>query len=133
MIRMKQSGTPVEITDWTDEGEVIVRTLTEHRNFHEITITELEFELPDTIEEQAKRFGVFRPDPVSVGNLQAFPVQDDERLRGEYGMTYRQWLIGKALATLDSTDTLEDTADNAIGLADAIIAKLDAEAPNADN
>lgn len=64
-------------------------------------------------------------------NPSAFPVQEDDRLVGEYGMTLRDYFAGQALAglismaTVDDIATLdtpsEDFAEAAYGQADAML------------
>jgi hypothetical protein len=59
----------------------------------------------------------------TVGGRSAFPCSAPPR----DGMTYRQWLIGQALAGLEGLGTPDKLAGIAIQIADAVLAKLDIE------
>lgn len=63
---------------------------------------------------------------MSIGKNLAFPRSGIRELDG---MTYRQWLIGQILGAVPATISLskEAIADSVVLLADAIIARLDAE------
>ena len=77
---------------------------------------------------------------MSVGDMEAFPqsmVQTQSGMEssanyGYGGMTYRQWLIGMALSAAFAGQDNDPWSAKAIGdhsieIADAIIARLDAE------
>jgi hypothetical protein len=57
--------------------------------------------------------------PPAFGDRPAFP-------RGIFpGMTYRQWLIGRALSCLSVQNNPEEIATYAMQIADAVIARLE--------
>lgn len=67
----------------------------------------------------------------NIGKEHAFPRQEDDRLYGELGMTYRKWLIGQAPPAPGGPSTGKYAVINAaawaIEWADIVIAMLDSE------
>jgi hypothetical protein len=70
---------------------------------------------------------------VSIGDRAAFPQPDDGFRDGtDYGMTYRQWLVGMALQGIIANPhshtemTLKQQASHAIEMADSVLLKLEA-------
>lgn len=67
---------------------------------------------------------------MSVGDNPAFSRAEGETTYAEDGMTYRQWLIGQALAGLNANPSMNDMtsewqAARAVQSADFIIERLD--------
>lgn len=64
----------------------------------------------------------------SIGDLPAFPHTRDQLATGMAGMPYRMHLVAQiAAGALPYDSTPEGGAEAVVDLADAIIAKLDAE------
>ena len=74
------------------------------------------------------------PSKIKDDGRSAFPYQHfgSPPSRAEYGMTYRQWLAGMALAGTMAAEwaveqTVEQTAVTCVRVTDALLAELDKE------